>query len=328
MSPSFRPVRSTTTRRKSSRNQAFSPPTFRIHAFRRQQPSETVTALRRGLARIRVLREHVRVAEEIAPLERLPKKSLTFTAAECKRLGIYYLLLEIIPTYRDPETGEYYPTILRKLRRGIQRTVNQAFFEFARNYTNVHPKTYYTLGRRSFVKSVWEADRRLAEIESSFDLIVQSSPVNAEAAWAEFRAARFEKAPRFLYRPLPVDPPAMKRRLFAVPIERIEDASIAYLLHEKQTDIDRRVTMLADIGTRRFRYGSCQVFGTVASETLRLAKDILTRLPPRARKTKAEPTFGRRGVGRSGDARDRRIPRDRSDIGGQGMCPETTSTPG
>ena len=31
--------------------------------------------------------------------------------------------------YRDPETGEYYPTILRKLRRGIQRTVNQAFFD-------------------------------------------------------------------------------------------------------------------------------------------------------------------------------------------------------
>ena len=269
----------------------FAAPTFRIGAFEHLQPSEAVTELRRGLGRIRVLRERVRVAEGVVPMSHMKRGGLLFSSAECKRRRIYYLILEITPTYRDSCTGETYPTVIRTLRRGIQRAINQAFFAFARTYTNTHPKTYYTLGRRSFVKAVWEVDRRLAELESSFDLIVQSSPINVDSAWTEFKRCRFETAPRFLYRPLPVDPPRLKRRLFSVPIERIEDASIAYILHEKQNDIDRRITMLSDIGTSRFRYGSCQVFGTVQPDILRLAREILLRVPPRTRKKKNEPVL-------------------------------------
>lgn len=269
----------------------FSAPAFRIHAFSRQQPSEVVTALRRGLARIRVHREEVTVADGIGSLESLPGFGLAFTAAGCKRSRVYYLVLEMTPTYRNAETGECYPAVVRALRRGIQKAVDQAFFAFAKTYTNVHPKHYYTLGRRSFVKAVWEVDRRLAEIEASFDLIVQSSPINAEAAWTEFRRSGFDKAPRFLYRPLSVDPPELKRRLFSVPMENIEDASIGSLLLEKQIDIDRRVTMLSDIGTRRFLYGSCALFGTVNATVLQLAWDLLRRLPPRVRKKKNEQTY-------------------------------------
>jgi len=142
----------------------FSAPVFHVHAFSRQQPSETVAALRKGLARIRAQREAVTVTEGVGSLDAFPKAELAFTAAECKQLRVYYLVLEITPTYRDAQTGGSYPTVVRALRRGIQKAVNQAFFTFAKTYTNVHPKYYYALGRRSFVKAVWEVDRRLAEI--------------------------------------------------------------------------------------------------------------------------------------------------------------------
>ena len=75
----------------------------------------------------------------------------------------------------------------------------------------------------------------------------------------------------------------MKRELYSIPIERIEDPAIADLFRGKQEELDRKITMLADRDTGNFLHGSLQVFGGVDGSTEALARELLDKLPPRTR---------------------------------------------
>jgi uncharacterized protein (TIGR02421 family) len=113
--------------------------------------------------------------------------------------------------------------------------------------------------------------------------LLQVTPVNSQRAWLAFKRDHFQREPVFHYRPLPVDPPLLKRRLFEIPIERVEDLTLAQLFREKQEEMDRELTMLLDRGTQRFRYGSLQTYGGVAPWLLSLAQRILRTFSPRSR---------------------------------------------
>lgn len=257
---------------------------FEIHANDKRSPTETVTSLARALGKIRLYKQPA-VVEELAVARVAPPGMKPLLAGPVlRRLNAHVIGLEILPAYRDPETGCPFPSAVRSLRRGLSRSVKRAFLAFARNHTNIHPRHYHTLGRRSFVKAVWEVDRQLAEIESSFDLLLSATPTNADAAWREFQRSRFEQQPKFRYHPSTVDPIDLKRRLFEVPINRIEDATMADLFRQKQDELDRKITMLADIDTPRFLLGSRQVFGDANGELVDLAGEILAAKGTRARR--------------------------------------------
>jgi uncharacterized protein (TIGR02421 family) len=136
------------------------------------------------------------------------------------------------------------------------------------------------------VKAVWSVDRRLAEISSAFDFLLQVTPINTHIAWAQFKRSLFERVPELYYRPLPVDPALLKRELFKIPIERVEDPTLAFLLRQKQAELDRQLTMLGDRGTRRFLHGSLQLFGEVNDETVEMAQAVLDRIPCRSHEAK------------------------------------------
>jgi uncharacterized protein (TIGR02421 family) len=191
--------------------------------------------------------------------------------------------LEIRPIYLNPANGGTYPLLMRELRRGLSRALRMAIFDFARTKTTHQPKHFHSLGRRAVVKAVWEVDRQLAEVSDSFDLLFQATPSNAEHAWDEFQKHDFDRTPLFHYRPLPMDPVLLKRRLFLTPINRVDDQALWHLFREKQDELDRKITMLLDINTRRFVHGSVLVFGRVEDDLMRLAKQLLDRLPPRTR---------------------------------------------
>ena len=80
-----------------------------------------------------------------------------------------------------------------------------------------------------------------------------------------------------------MDPSIAKRQLFKIPIERIEDPTLAQLLRERQLEIDRKITMLIDLGSPRFLYGSLQLYGRVDDTLLNIAKELLEQLSPRSR---------------------------------------------
>jgi uncharacterized protein (TIGR02421 family) len=258
-------------------------PRFRILAPKDQEPRELIDTLQSALSRIKIARKTSEV-EVLSTAHCWPPRFRTLLPArEARTLGCRFLGLEISPIYRNPTTGEVYPLVLRELERRLTRALRQAFYSFACTQTTQCPVHYHVLGRRAVVKAVWEVDRRLAEVSDSFDFLLQVTPVDTERAWRRFQSRRFDRAPVFRYRPLPADPIVLKRRLYEIPIERVEDPALLQLFRQKQDELDRRITMLLDINTSRFVHGSVQVFGGVSDELLRLARQLLEKLPPRTR---------------------------------------------
>ena len=159
--------------------------------------------------------------------------------------------------------------------------MRRAVFKFTRDQTTQRPPHFHALGPRSLVKLVWKVDRELAEISEDFDFLLGVTPVNADQSWSAFKRKRFEGLPRFIYRPLPVDPSLVKRQLFRIPIEKIEDPALEALFRAQSLELERKLTMLSDRGSRRFLYGSLQLYGRVEEPLLESAKYILNRVPVR-----------------------------------------------
>jgi uncharacterized protein (TIGR02421 family) len=265
-----------------------SPPGFRILAPAADAFDDILETFEAALTRITLagLAPEVRIQRtaRCAP----GRLSPILPPREALDAGCFLIGLEVRPLYRGKraeEEGaeEVYPLILRRLRRRLSLAHRRVFFDFTRRHTTHRPEHFQVLGRRAVVKAVWEVDRQLAEVADRFDFLLQVTPVDAEPAWHRFERSRFEKAPVFHYRPLPVDPVLLKRRLYLTPVERVEDPALALLFRQKQTELDRQLTMLLDINTRRFLHGSLQLYGGVGEDLERLAREILSRLPARAR---------------------------------------------
>ena len=124
------------------------------------------------------------------------------------------------------------------------------------------------------MKTVFDMDRQLAEIDRSFDLLLQATPVNAESAWRDFRRSRFDKPPVFYYRPLAIDPALLKRQLYLIPVESMEDPTLSYLFRQKQEELDRQITLLSDIDSPRFLQESLQIYGGVSDWLLEQATRV------------------------------------------------------
>jgi uncharacterized protein (TIGR02421 family) len=271
-------------------------PAFRILSRPDDEEGSLTRTLHRALARIKVQRmtaqvEHVDSRRPWAPgLPGLIAPELA-RRIRCHRLGI-----AIRPVLHDPDTGEEFPLNRRILHRGFGRAIRRTVFKFTSEQTTQRPPHFHALGPRSLVKLVWQVDRGLAEIAEGFDFLLCVTPTNADQAWNAFKRRRFEVTPGFLYRPLPVDPALVKRQLYRIPIENIEDPALEALFRAQQMELDRKLTMLGDRGSRNFLYGSLQLYGRVDDALLETAREILKRVPSRSRRGSAAASLDARSL--------------------------------
>jgi uncharacterized protein (TIGR02421 family) len=192
--------------------------------------------------------------------------------------GVYQLGIEVEPCYRAQDTEVLFPVVLRNLRMQLSKALRYAFYHFIRQETSHRLNHFNVLGRQRPGKPMWEIDGKLDEISRSFDFLLSINPVNIRGLWNDFRKSNFEKAPVLRYRPLQVDVSMAKRALFNIPIERMEDPSLAHLFTEKQGELDRQLTMLKDRGTSRFMLGGQQLYGRITGSLVRKAEEILERV--------------------------------------------------
>lgn len=261
-------------------------PEFQIATQSTLSPFGTVETLAEALRLIRVrkmestikiVRDRKIAAVGLPPL--LPTESL-------RDIGCAIIGLEVRPIYRSPETDEVFPIIRRTLARELTRALQKTFFQFSRAETTHRPAHFHVLGRRAVVKAVWEVDKQLAEISNAFGFLLQVTPINTESAYASFRRSHFERTPVFYYRPRNFDPAILKRKLWDIRLERIEDPTLAHLFREKRDELDVQLTMLANIDTPRFLHGSLQLFGDVNDNLLQLAQEIVDYVPSQSRERK------------------------------------------
>jgi uncharacterized protein (TIGR02421 family) len=227
----------------------------------------------------------VRVRQRDAVVEtrvyRRPPGAFAETVGRRKleELGVEVVQLGVPPVYRDEE-DELYPLVLRSLRRQLARVLRRTAHRFAVRRTTRSPASYLALGRQRLVQAVLAVDRRLEEIVAGFDDLLLITPSNVEPAWRKFQEDRFEVAPRFQYRPIPIDPVLQKRRLYELPIERISDPALAEIYEHRRTELDVRLGLLLARGTRWHLLGGQQLYGEIDKKTWATAERLLA-LPAR-----------------------------------------------
>ncbi len=266
-------------------------PSFRIMTPRKSAQTPIVDTLESQLRQVYLYRVRARVTVHQGSKPAPPGLLPLLTPTEQTTLNCQVIGLEAQPIYRNPETLEIYPLVLQSLTRKVTRAVQQTFFEFARTQTTHRPRHYQALGRRAMVKAVWQIDRQLSNISSGFDFLLQVTPNNTHAAWAEFRRKKYAQTPTMRYRPHLNDPSELKRRLWNIRIDRLEDPTLMYLFQQKREELDIQLTMLSNLNSPRFLYGGLQLYGELAPELVELARSLLDKIAPRARKPKNEQVY-------------------------------------
>lgn len=199
----------------------------------------------------------------------------------------HYLGVAVRPVFRkllSSDKCEIFPALQRTVRSAFSKSLRKAVYEFSRQ-TEHNPPHFQALGPRAVTKRVYDVDRRIANINDQFDYLFLVTPINVNSEWLKFSKVAYARIPEFNYRQLTFDVISLKRLLFAIPVERIEDPALADIFREKLDELDRLLTLMGDCGTKRFLPGSIQVFGNVEKSLYNTALEILQNVPARLRQS-------------------------------------------
>lgn len=188
--------------------------------------------------------------------------------------------VEIAPIYNDLKTGKPYPLFVRDLRAAFGKALRKSMFEFVRTNTSYNVTHFEMLGTTVLDNKVWEIDHELAEYSNLFDFLLLVTPINVADAWKNFAKNNYAKAPVFHYRPMPIEPELIKRKIYNLPIEDISDPTIAFLFRDKRKEIDRMLNMMLEREKPDFMHSSLQLFGNIDEHLLEIARAILVVAGP------------------------------------------------
>lgn len=260
---------------------AVAKPEFRVYCGPAERSSATVERLASSLENISIMKRRAVVERVSGSKVSRPGMPQLLPPRLRDDIGATVLGIEVAPIYIDPESGDVLPLVARTLARLVARSLQRGAFEFSRAETNDRSMHYHALGRRTFVAAVKRVDQQLTAVAESFDLLMSVTPVNSEAAFASFRRSKFERTPRFHYRPLVVDPDHLKRQLWEIKIERVEDPVLDQLFREKRRELDLKLTLLADRERERFVHTSMALYGRLKDDLRSSARSILEGVPAR-----------------------------------------------
>ncbi|MVZ64442.1 DUF1704 domain-containing protein [Sphingobacterium sp. DK4209] len=208
-----------------------------------------------------------------------PETNELFSKKELQNKQILLLGLSIKRNYMD-ENENILPILMRIYRESLAKSLSRLFFEFLRVYTHLNATAQRINVHQELTPMMVEIDQALAQETKKFDFLLMVTPLNSHEAWLQFKKDKYWKAPKFLYRPMHVDPDLVKRRLYNLRIEDIYDPTMAYIFRDKRAELDSMITMLSDRGKEDFLHGSLQVFGNVSEKLYNSALALLMMTEP------------------------------------------------
>lgn len=210
--------------------------------------------------------------------KRQPEGELPLMEVERAKLsGSVIVSLEIPPVFRD-ETGALYPVFFRGFRDYLIPAIHKFVYDFIRVQSSFEIPSYNALGTKYLKEKVFEIDKKLAEIESSYQFLWLVSPANINEIKQTFFESNYEKLLDYHYRLLPIDPDVLKRELFNLKIEEVDDPAMSYLFREKREELDQQITMLNERGTKNFFYNSIRLYKGVERNLCEEARALLTKV--------------------------------------------------
>ncbi|CAL66710.1 flavohemoglobin expression-modulating QEGLA motif protein [Christiangramia forsetii] len=196
---------------------------------------------------------------------------------DAKSCGAVVVGLEIPPVYRTEE-NHLYPVFFRNFKDYLIRAIHRSFFEFIRVQTSGGVASFNALGRKYLKQIVFDIDKQLADIERSYQFLWLVSPANIYDIKKEFFDSKYQNVIDYHYRLLPVDPDVLKRKLYNLKIEDIDDPAMSFLFREKREELDMQITMLNERGTQNFKYDSIRLYKGVERSLCEEARNILNKV--------------------------------------------------
>lgn len=193
---------------------------------------------------------------------------------DAKNCGAVIVGLEVPPVYRTDD-NHLYPVFFRNFKDFLIKAVHRSFFEFIRVQTSGGVASFNALGRKYLKQIVFDIDKQLTDIEKSYQFLWLVSPANIQDIKKQFFDSKYDKVIDYHYRLLPVDPDVLKRKLYNLKIEEIDDPAMSYLFREKREELDMQITMLNERGTRNFMYDSIRLYKGVENTLCEEARNIL-----------------------------------------------------
>lgn len=196
---------------------------------------------------------------------------------ELKDAGILLLGLQIPPLYRTSE-GEEYPVFFRSFKDDLVLVLHKTIFEFIRVQTSSGVESYRALGQKKLREKVLEIDQALSRIETSYQFLWLISPSNIRQVKETFFKSNYEKLLNYHYRLLPIDPDVLKRELYNLKIEEVDDPALSFLFREKREELEMQISMLTDRGTPHFFYNSLMLYDGIERELQQQAQQLLSEV--------------------------------------------------
>lgn len=186
------------------------------------------------------------------------------------------LATEVKKIYCDELKGIGYPNVIKSLKSSLKKAILNHANEFASKTTNWQSKRKSTLLDNQIDPEVLKIDQELYEIVKSFELLKFVNPVNIEKEKKAFFKSKFTINPTFTYRPIKIDPYLLKRKLYAIKADNIEDIEIQKMYETTISAYADKIDLLATIGTKRFLYNSLGYFGSPSDKDLRNARYLMS----------------------------------------------------
>jgi uncharacterized protein (TIGR02421 family) len=230
-----------------------------------------IEAWRSALGAIRVLGKRALVSED---------SGAAYEGELGRRLGALSPNVLVLPTavrkvYMDESSGSVFPDVVRRLRRDLGRAMARVATTFARAHTKWRPPHSSALRAGDIPDLARAVDRSFTEVCRRLRLLRYINPINAEQERQRFLESNGDYIPKFRYRPLEFDPGTLKRKLYQEKVEEIEDPELERLYSAKRREVDLKIDLLSERGSRDFLLTSLKLFGRPEPLELRDAAGIL-----------------------------------------------------
>lgn len=151
-------------------------------------------------------------------------------------------------------------------------------FTFIRIQTSNHFSHYLMHDNDKLDKNVEQIDQELADISDELSFLLNTTPVNDQAAWEEFKSCNYKREPQFTYRMIKFDPEKIKERLFRLEMDNLKGTTAGYILRQKRIQLEVELTLLQSREAVGAKYLGHYLYGAPDDEELEAAKDILDKV--------------------------------------------------
>ncbi|WP_027126364.1 flavohemoglobin expression-modulating QEGLA motif protein [Gelidibacter mesophilus] len=245
----------------------------------KEKSMETINALSDGFNEIK--KTLSKVSTKVIHTEfRHPKQlSPLLDVNTSKKLGALIIGISVPAVYQNTETDALYSLFFRKFYTIFSETIKRAVYEFIRVQTTDAFENYLMLGKTHIDAATITSDTQIAEISEKMSFLLSVTPVNSNEEWDKFEQNDFKTPPKFKYRLIAIDPELEKRKLYNIPIDLVEDPTIAFILRGKRLEIEKQLTMLEERGTDNFKFIGQSLYGVIREDVLEAAELILKTYP-------------------------------------------------